>query len=464
MPLPAELLEAVSSPGGGRVAFVIGAGCSLEAPTGLPLSREVSREIHRLLIEDGILHTGDCANPDDLSEVTDAVFARTHSQRDVVNRFLHHYDLKLATPNHGYRIAAALLCEGVISTVVTLNFDLALTTALGELGGGGIVGIVERPEDLPHQRVMNVYYLHRNANAADPELWVLRTESLTTEWIDHWEEIIATSVLAAPVVVFAGLGTPVAVLLESTRLLRNALPGTTNLFQADPGAREDSRFSAELQIGAAGYIQHGWGELMELISQRVSVEQVAQIRTDVTRKVNEDGLQNEDLTALLERMRALGIVKLGKLRARWLLHDKPYCPVGADASPVLADFLLALAMIVRISGTTAVIAEDGIVELQREGRVVGVYLVASGRGHRTRAGIEARIEPYRFELRGRAAPPRGVLIGGTSDGWMTRPTPPRDIVQGDERDADLVTGPTTLPCIHIGELRANQNLIPELVS
>jgi hypothetical protein len=55
------------------------------------------------------------------------------------------------------------------------------------------------------------------------------------------------------------------------------------------------------------------------------------IKGTLARKVNEDGLQNEELTALLERMQALGIVKLGKLRARWLLHDKPYCPVGAAA-------------------------------------------------------------------------------------------------------------------------------------
>jgi len=259
MPLPADLLEAISSTGGGRVALVIGAGCSSEEPTGLPLSREVSREIHRMLVAGGILDHGECADPDDLSVVTDAVFNKTHSQREVVERFLGRYDLKVATSNRGYKIAAALLCEGVIATVVTLNFDLALSTALAELGAGGVVAVVERPEDLPRQRAINVYYLHRNANAADPELWVLRTASLTTEWRDCWEAIIATRVLAAPVVVFAGLGTPVSVLVESTKLLRRALPDTTSLYQADPGEREHSRFAAELEIDAVNYIQLGWG-------------------------------------------------------------------------------------------------------------------------------------------------------------------------------------------------------------
>ncbi|HSL69598.1 MAG TPA: hypothetical protein VK864_05110, partial [Longimicrobiales bacterium] len=53
-----------------------------------------------------------------------------------------------------------------------------------------------------------------NVNAADPELWVLRTATLATEWQGRWEPIIANRVLAAPVVVFAGLGTPVAVLID----------------------------------------------------------------------------------------------------------------------------------------------------------------------------------------------------------------------------------------------------------
>jgi hypothetical protein len=357
MPLPAELLEAISSPGGGRVALVIGAGCSFEAPTGLPLSREVSREMYRLLVQDGILNDGDCADPEDLSLVTDIVFERTHSQSDVVRRFLDRYDLKLATPNHGYRVAAALLYEGAIASVVTLNFDLALSNALSELGAGSIVGIVERPEDLPKQKTINVYYLHRNANAADPELWVLRTATLQTDWEDHWEAIIATRALAAPVVIFAGLGTPVAVLIESTKLLRSALPGTTNIFQADPGNRDDSRFSAELQIGELKYIQCGWCELMDQLSRRLSAEQAAQVRAAIGRKVHDDRIQNEDVADVLEHIQSLGIVKLGMLRSRWLLHDKRYCRVETDVPSLMADLLLALGMIMRVSGTTALIAD-----------------------------------------------------------------------------------------------------------
>ena len=56
-------------PGGGRVALVIGAGCSFELPPGLPLSRQVWRELHDALVHDGILNAGECHGPDDLPVV-----------------------------------------------------------------------------------------------------------------------------------------------------------------------------------------------------------------------------------------------------------------------------------------------------------------------------------------------------------------------------------------------------------
>ncbi len=112
MDLPAELLQAISSPGGGRIALVIGAGCSVEAPTGVPVASQCSVEVHRRLLDDGVLQNGDCADPYDLSAVADAVFARTHSQRDVVERLRERYNLKLATPNDGHLIAAAIALRG----------------------------------------------------------------------------------------------------------------------------------------------------------------------------------------------------------------------------------------------------------------------------------------------------------------------------------------------------------------
>jgi hypothetical protein len=463
MVLPAELLQAISTPGGGKVALVVGAGCSVEKPTGVPVSSECSREIYRRLVADGVLVDGDCEDPADLSLVSDAVFRKRDSQRDVVDRLREQYDLKLAPPNLGYSIAAAMLCEGILSSVVTLNFDLALSNALSELGAGRIVGVIERPEDLPYQKNINVYYLHRNVNAADPDLWILRTAALTDDWVGHWEGIIANKVLTAPVVVFAGLGTPVAVLIESTKLLKKALPTTTRLYQADPAKSEDSKFFRELGLDPSSYIQLGWGQLMEKLSERVSTDQTARLNDAVAKKVREDHTQDENLTDLLATLRSLGLVKLGKLRAHWLLHDKPYYPLDANALGLIADLLLALAMMTRISGALAIIVEDGIVEFHREGRIAAAYLIVSGRGHRSKSAVEADVESRLTQYRNRTSPPRGVLVGGTSDAWTTRPTPPRDIVQGEMEEPDVATGPRGLSLLHINELRENNDRIQEVV-
>lgn len=91
MPLPPELLQAVSSRGGGRIALVLGAGCSVEAPTSIPVSNVCSNEIHRRLIADGVLQNGDCSDPGDLSILADAVFNKRNSQRDVVERLRDQY-------------------------------------------------------------------------------------------------------------------------------------------------------------------------------------------------------------------------------------------------------------------------------------------------------------------------------------------------------------------------------------
>ena len=463
MALPEELLRAVSSPGGGKIAIVVGAGCSVEAPTSVPVARVCSVEVHRRLVADGVLLDGDCADPTDLSLVADAVFGKKKSQRDVVELLREQYDLKLAPPNDGYRIAAAMLCEGAVSSVVTLNFDLALSNALSELGAGQMVGVIECPEDLPRQKNINVYYLHRNVNAADPESWVLRTASLQDDWKKHWQPVIAAKALAAPVVVFAGIGNPVAVLVESVKLVRTALPAAKKLYQIDPAALADSKSFHELALDPGDYIQCGWGHFMDGLSERLSAEQVVGLEQAIGRKVQEDGLPAEDVASLLVRLRALGLVKLGRLRAHWLLHDKPYCPADPNARGLIAALLLALAMMARVSGAMAVIMEDGLVEFQRDGRVVVVYLIASGRGYRGRSAVEADVESRRAQYRSRPALPHGVLVGGTSDAWATTVTPPTDVVRGDSFDDDVLTGPTALPLIHISELRANPGRILQVV-
>ncbi|MFI5352360.1 MAG: hypothetical protein ACHQZS_05285 [Candidatus Binatales bacterium] len=448
--MPPDLLQAVSSASGGKLALILGAGCSVELPTGLPVSSACAQDVHRRLVLDGILQSGECADPTDLSVVADAVFAKTRLQGAVVN-LLREYDLKVATPNRGYLVAAAMLSEGALSSVVTLNFDLALSHALSELGVRD-VGVIESPADLPNQKLINIYYLHRNANEPNPENWVLRTPTLQYEWRSTWQPIIATRVLTAPVVVFAGLGTPVAVLVQSTKLLRDSLP-STKFYQVDQVASASSRFFRELAIASSDYIQNGWCGFMEELSERLVKEQVSRLSETATVMVSADHLHPENLGTLLARIEGLGLVRFGKLRSHWLLHDRPYCSDEPLARGLMADLLLGLGLIARVSRAVAVIMEDGLVEFHRGQRIVAVYIVVSGCGYRGRASLEAALEVRRTHYRGRAFPPHGAVVAGTSGTWSVPSTPPRDVVRGESSD-DIVAELMEFPLFHVSELRA----------
>lgn len=463
--VPEPLLQAVSARGGGKLALVIGAGCSVEAPTSVPAARRCSAEIHRRLVADGILVDGECGDPEDLSALADVIFAKQGTQRALVERFCDEYDLKLASPNDGYLIAAALLAEQAISSVVTLNFDLALSTALGTLGVGSIVGVIESPEQLGRQRAVNVYYLHRNVNAPTPDEWVLRTQALDKDWQDHWESIIATNVLATPVVAFAGLGTPVAVLLSSTERIRGALPGSTTIFQVDVAERSESRFFAALNIEESAYIRSGWCAFMDALSQRLAVEHIARIADAAAAKVSNDGLQPENLSSLLNGLQQFGVVKLGQLRAHWLLHEKAYCPSAAYPEALVADLLLAIALLSRESGAEAVLEEHGVVLFVRHGRISAAYFVVSGAGHRGRPTLEALMrERQKRYRRAGLVRPSGVIVAGSSDPWqsMAAITPPADVIRGTELTTDIVA-PDFLPMTHVSEIRSDVSRITSMV-
>ena len=376
MNLPPELLQAVAAPGGGKITLIVGAGCSFEAPTSIPLAATCSQQCHDRLVENGVLANGDCNQPWNLSRLADAVLAKRGHQRYLVEDLSQHYALKAASPNEGHLLTAALLGEGAIASVVTLNFDLALSTAIGQLGVGELVGIIDGPDDLQHQKAINLYYLHRNANAVDPDTWILRTAALTTEWKGKWEAVITAKVLATPVVLFAGLGSAADVLVESSRLIRSAIPNGSRAYQVDPGEPDKSEFFLALGLDHASYIQGKWCDFMEVLSQRLVVEQAAKLKTIAVEMIQRDHITPEDITALTSRLSEIGLIEVGSLRANWLLHDKRYLAAEAFTHELVADLLLGAAFVARVTDTRAILFGDGLVEFRRGDRTVAILLIA----------------------------------------------------------------------------------------
>ncbi len=455
--LPEELLGALAAEGGGRVALVIGAGSSREAPTSLPLAGECSEEAHRRLIEDGVLEHGECPDPGDLSALADTVHAKRGQQVELVER-LPMVQFRNATPNEGYLFAAALLREHAIGALLTLNFDLALDHALAALGAGDEVAIVTGS----HQPLglVNAVHLHGDVNT-DPEDLILRTEQLQTAWQDGWQELVTTRVMTSPVVVFAGLGSPAEVLVEVIRRIRQAIPDHIAM-HVDPLPPGASPFSEAVEVPPERYIQAGWGDFMRAMGARIAAEQITQLERAVDQLIEREGYEAEEVSGTLEMLRRLNLVALGSLRAQWLLEMVPYLP-GRTADPdLIAVLLYGVALAQRIMTCDMFTQGNGNIQLQRDDRLIGFLVLASGRGTRSPETIEVLLRRM-----GRLRTPRGVeplvvLMTGT----LGRPreiAPPEDLVASLEEDSIVAARRETV-MLDIDALRANPDALVEALS
>ena len=300
MPLPVKLLGAIAHEDGGRVVLVIGAGCSFEAPTNLPLARTCAEEAHRRLVADGVIGDDDCPRAEDLSCVADTVRQASGTQAPLVER-LPLTRFRSAEPNEGHRLAAAMMREHAVKAVVTLNFDLAISTALADLGNKEVM-ILTGPQDHHRMGIINLVYLHRNVDAAADD-WILTTEALDNAWRGQWQEFVVATMLTAPVTVFAGLGTPAAVLIDSTGRIRGAIPQGVNAFQVDPGAAEDSEFFTALQILDANYIRSGWVDFMRSLASRLAAEHRSALHQAAMQFQADEGLELGDVEDLCDQLR-----------------------------------------------------------------------------------------------------------------------------------------------------------------
>ena len=457
--LPTSLLHAISSPAGGRVVLVLGAGCSNEAPTSLPLSGELSAECHRKLVADGILKEGEVGDRRDLSAVAEAVVCRTGSQSALVERFPPDA-FRNAEPNEGYLIMAALLLEGALKDTLTLNFDSAARTALGHLGAGPRVSIIRKPADHSEIGARNVIYLHRDIDSCSDEIILRRTES-DLVWSEQWEQVIAQRVLGGPITVFVGLGSPASVLIDTTRRIRAAIgTSSANVYVVDPVAYEDSHFASALQIPLEHYLCIGWTEFMRALAHRVVNEHRAAIERQCDELTRELNYECEDVSDLCRRLAEMGLLRLGRLRAAWMLQEGSYLPHESGiALEQFSNLLLGVRIVERNSARQATFADEGLVEFSHESHVARI-MVCSGRGLMNYARIEIELKKRQQVLRHRGMASSVALVGSVEA--STNMATPSDIVAG-TAPHDLVTGHEHLMIVSIAQLRAHPELVHEVV-
>ena len=457
--LPPSLLQAISSSGGGRVVLVLGAGCSNESPTSLPLSGDLSVECHRKLVEDGILEDGEVGDRSDLSAVAEAVFCKTGSQSPVVERFPPD-SFRHAEPNEGYLIMAALLLEGALADTLTLNFDCAARTALSQLGARERVSTIRGPEDHTQLGTRNLIYLHGDIDRDHDDI-ILRPKALEDAWRERWGQVITQKVLAGPVTVFVGLGTPASVLIDTTKRIHAAIDRPkANVFVVDPIAHGDSSLADALEIPQESYLCIGWGELMRALAQRVVKEHMAAMEHDCDELAKEPDYEDEDVSDLCRRLAEIGLVRLGQLRAAWMLEGGSYLPHDPGISLRLFSILIiGIRLVERLSNRQANFVDEGLVEFCQDNRVVRV-MVCSGRGWMNYARIDAELRKRRDILRSQGKASSVALIGGIVPSTFV--ATPADIVTGTDR-YDLVTGPEHFMIVNIDELRADPELVHQVV-
>jgi hypothetical protein len=444
--LPADLLRAVAQRRG-HVALVVGAGCSLEPPTALQLGSHYATDAHRQLLAEGVLAEDECTNPEDLSVLASTVHDKCGTQRPLVDR-LPKQRFRLARPNRGHLLAAALLREGAVAAVLTLNFDLALSAALAELSAVE-VDIVAGPETLNEFGRTALVYLHRNVDEVDAERWILRKEALAREWQGQWEEVVVRRVVATPHIVFAGLGAPAEVLTTTVALIRDAIgcAHSVHLVGPDP----DTEFATALRVPETDKILLGWCDFMILLAKRLETELAHELEQEGRTLCDDHGWEDEieHIQSLCDRFMSQGLVDSGKARSQWLLRPESYT-VHSIGQELVADLLLAIGIIERELGAEAIFREDGIVTLCYPNGARVDIMPASGRGSRSWSVIESRARE-RAKSAGPLAP-RFVLIAGvTGEAQGADISPPDDIVGSLDRDNIAATN--EMECISVHAIR-----------
>ena len=456
--VPSELLAAISSPAGGRVTLVIGAGASFESPTAIPLAGTCSEEAYRRLVDDEILEAGCVEQPWDLTAVADAVHDATGGQAELVSR-LPLPKFRKAEPNGGYLLAAALLREGAVASVLSLNFDRALENALMAVGAVEDVVVIRGPEDGVTFGSNNFVYLHRTVDHP-PDEWILRSESLDTAWSEAWEEAIAQRTLTTQYVIFAGLGSAAKVLTETAKKLRTMLGDTVATLQIDPQPFGPSSFSEALDISENAYLKIGWSDFMSLLGHRVLKEQIAALRTSFA-DAEREKTGDFDSSEILSQLTRLGLVAVGGLRASWMLSPGAYETARSWLPTYVAQILLGLVSISGLSKLDVVLCEDGVVEFWSGGELISSWGVVCSAGRWKWGSVEARVEQQQSRWRNRRVPVRDVMVSGAAGEPGGDLSPPESIL-GSYDSEHLIPNSTSMSFHSFEHLDSDEDRLKEV--
>lgn len=456
---PPWVLDAVASCES-RIVFVIGAGCSKEKPTCLPLASECAQEGYRKLVEDNVIEEADGINKSDLSAVADLAYEATGSNDALVQRLTPQRFLN-AGPNYGHKLTIALMLEGAIQDVVTLNYDLALSNAVSQVAGSTRrISHIHGPEHHDRLSTSNIIYLHRSAFSPYSE-WILTTRQLDEGWKDDWQEVIANRIAPVPVIVFAGLGAPAAVLTETIRRIQTILADSGNrLCYANPTELGESPFATDLGVTNENHVCLGWCDFVAELAERLKRERVAELVAEIGQVLDgyELPIETDEVQAALD---GIDLLLLGRMCAVALLdNSSDYRPAVATDAGLLAYLLASVQIIAKSLEAPLHITRDGDARifLPQNGANI-TFVLGSGRGNRRFSAITTEIvSERRPALTGVTV----LLVGSCTDSGEMSAKMPKTLV-GEDISGSLIGGSSPFSEVDCARIFENPGLIDELM-
>lgn len=445
-----------------KIVLVLGAGCSYPSPTHVPMARECSEKAYARLLLDKVLADGDCHDPTDLSVLADTVYEKRNQRQSELVERLPLDRFRRARYNDGYLIAAALLRENVVSSILTLNYDLAIEHALTELSAFEVQPIAA-PEHVAQMKAHNVVYLHRNVNEPNFESWVLRASAIEHEWKIGWESAMAQCLLTSPVVIFAGLGSRAQVLVETIGRIRSLLDKVA-AYQVDPSSLDTNEFAAALALPEGSYIRLGWNEFMAILALRVSQADLADMRQSCSTHIANEGLQVRTLDPIFAELGKLGIVELGMLRAEWILDkSEPYTPHDRHVSAMLADLIIAADVAKEKTQATEARFDRGVVEFRNDMGAIAATMFATGKGQRSWVKVDQDIRQRVSSMKGRATPPTVAFISGATGQPLDQMVAPENVAFEELPRDDVINGPSAICLVNTRDFLNNPDIIDALL-
>jgi hypothetical protein len=353
------------------------------------------------------------------------------------------------------------LRENVISSILCLNYDLALEHAMALVGAIEVEPLV-RPQDIARMKAHNIIYIHRNVNEQDREKWIVRTASLDHEWKNGWGSLLAQRVLVSPVVIFIGLGSPAGVLTDTTTRVLSIL-GDVAVFQVDPSAADENSFFAALGLDESAYIECGWIEFMEALSARVCAEQLQALRILCARLIAEERLPIDNIEGVLSELAILNIVQLGELRAHWLLDQSPYAPANQQLNQIMSPLLISAEAVRRKVAADQVRFEKGIIDYRDPQGNVKLRIMATAGLQRSWAALEPRIRERREALSKNEMLPRGAIVSGAVGPKLETVAPPPRISFEEREVNDILGVADSFTFLDAHEISTNPDLIGALL-